>query len=79
MKDNKGKLLIIGVGNMGEALVKGILKVGLFQREEIFGLELSKKRASYIEEELGIKVFLDPSIPFKDKRLKIVLLCVKHK
>lgn len=71
------KVLVVGVGNMGEAIISGMLKSGLFKRENIYGLERSSQRASSIEKELGIRVFLDPSSVFECVSPSIVLLCVK--
>jgi pyrroline-5-carboxylate reductase len=77
VKGNKEKILVIGVGNMGEALIRGMLEGGLFSKEDLFGLEVSKQRSSYIEKTLGIKVFLEPESAFTNIFPTIVLLCVK--
>jgi pyrroline-5-carboxylate reductase len=70
-------VLVVGVGNMGEALISGMLDVGLFKKESLFGLDISKERRSYIQEVFGVKVFLDPQLAFREASPTIVLLCVK--
>jgi pyrroline-5-carboxylate reductase len=48
------KIGIIGLGNMGEAIVKALVKQG-FKRETLFFAETRKDRASYIEKTYGLK------------------------
>jgi len=50
------KITIIGLGNMGEALLSGILSAGLLKKEEITGVEAFAPRAEEISKRHGIKV-----------------------
>ena len=42
------KIGIIGVGNMGEAIVRGLLKKGIFKSDEIIVSDVSQERLDYI-------------------------------
>jgi pyrroline-5-carboxylate reductase len=48
------KIGIIGLGNMGEAIVKALIGHGL-KKETLFFSETKKERAIYIEKEYGLK------------------------
>ncbi|MCR5791422.1 MAG: pyrroline-5-carboxylate reductase [Lachnospiraceae bacterium] len=50
------KLGIIGLGNMGSAMLTGILKKGLVKPEEVLGAEPDEKRRQEIEKSLSIRV-----------------------
>jgi len=50
------KITIIGLGNMGEALLSGILSAGLLEKEQITGVETFAPRAKQIAESHGIRV-----------------------
>ena len=47
---------IIGGGNMGEALIKGIIKAGIFNNNEIVVSELIDERREYLENNYKIEV-----------------------
>ncbi|MHB8110186.1 MAG: pyrroline-5-carboxylate reductase [Syntrophorhabdaceae bacterium] len=51
---------IIGVGNMGESILKALLKKGLDAKNLCF-METKKDRAEFIEKEYGIKQFQNPA------------------
>ncbi|HAS17771.1 MAG TPA: pyrroline-5-carboxylate reductase [Nitrospiraceae bacterium] len=46
---NKGKICIIGAGNMGEALLKGMLQAGIYTKAEIIVTDISPERLEYIK------------------------------
>lgn len=48
------KIGIIGLGNMGEAIVKALIGHGL-KKENFFFSETKKERATYVEREYGLK------------------------
>ncbi len=45
----------IGGGNMGEALIRGLIAASLFSRERISVYDLNPSRIEYLEKEFGIK------------------------
>ncbi len=45
---------IIGGGNMGEAIIKGLINSNLFKPDEILVSDINKDRISYLVEEYGI-------------------------
>jgi len=53
------KLGFIGVGNMGSAIVKGVLGKKLLQPQNVFITDIDKSRVSALKEELGISVAED--------------------
>jgi pyrroline-5-carboxylate reductase len=65
---------IIGVGNMGEALLAGLLKAGS-QPSEIIFAQRSDERAAYIESKYGIARKSLEEVAAAD----VILLCVKPK
>ena len=48
------KIGIIGLGNMGEAIVKALISRG-FKKEVLLFVEVKKERATYIEKTYGLK------------------------
>ncbi|MCK5533508.1 pyrroline-5-carboxylate reductase [bacterium] len=56
--DNK-KIVFIGAGNMAEALIKGILKAKLMNKQQIIATDIKKERLEYIKKETGINTFLN--------------------
>ncbi len=74
MLENK-RIGFIGVGNMGEALIKGLLKSKIVNSERIAASDKTKERLTYITKNYGIKVFSDNSDVIKDS--DIVILAVK--
>ena len=45
----------IGGGNMGEALIRGLIAASLFPAEKIFAYDVIASRIQYLEKEFGIK------------------------
>ena len=68
------KVGIIGAGNMGEAILSGLLRAGL-DAEEISVSEILKERREYISSRYGVEVHED----FRDLKAEILFLVVKPK
>lgn len=71
----KDKITFIGAGNMGEALIKGILKRGLFSPEDITATDIRRERLEYIKQEAGINISQDNRSAIK--KVGIIVLCSK--
>lgn len=69
------KIGFIGAGNMGEALIKGLLKSKVVNPEQMGASDKTKDRLSYISKNYGVKVFTDNSEVVRDS--DIVILAVK--
>jgi pyrroline-5-carboxylate reductase len=69
------KISIIGAGNMGEALLGGLLKAKLTNPENIIATDLQKERLKYIAEKWNVSTTTDnlKAVKFAD----IVIICVK--
>lgn len=52
---SKRKVCILGIGNMGEALLKGVLAAGLYRKEEIVVSDISAERLAYIQSTYGVE------------------------
>lgn len=65
----------IGGGQMGEALIKGIITSGLYQKENILVAEPNDFRRAHLETTYGIKTYHN-SVPILED-CRIVMLCVK--
>jgi pyrroline-5-carboxylate reductase len=72
---NNKKIGFIGAGNMGKAIIKGLLDSKFIAKENILASEISKSAADKVSLELGIKVFTDNSELVKNS--DIIILCVK--
>ncbi|OQA16183.1 MAG: Pyrroline-5-carboxylate reductase [Firmicutes bacterium ADurb.Bin356] len=48
------KLGFIGIGNMGEAILRGILKKGLLPAHNIYIFDLNKEKIQALQQELGV-------------------------
>ena len=53
------KIGFIGGGNMGTAMLGGILRKEIYKKEEIIVSDLSPERLSYIKEKLGVETTSD--------------------
>lgn len=53
-KNNPGKLVFIGAGNMAEAMIRGILKTGLYRNDDIVVTDIDSGRLKHFQRELGI-------------------------
>jgi pyrroline-5-carboxylate reductase len=65
---------IIGVGNMGEAILKALLAAG-FKKEETFCLEAKSDRAGFIRETYGVECVA--TVPDLTVRTDRIILAVK--
>lgn len=54
-----GKIAFIGGGNMGEAILKGILNAGIVDADQVTVGEYSPERCSYLQETYGVKATPD--------------------
>ena len=66
---------IIGCGNMGEAILKGVLERKLFSTSQSFISDISKERLSYIREEYGVNI--TRSNKEVVEKASVILLAVK--
>jgi pyrroline-5-carboxylate reductase len=69
------ELGIIGAGNMAEAIVRGVLKAGVFKPDQLIASDISAARRDLYEKELGIRAVPDNADAARDA--KRVLLSVK--
>lgn len=69
------KIGFIGCGNMGSAMIGGILKKGIFQKEEIIVSNLTEEGSKRSREKLGVATTLDNCEVVR--RSKLVVLAVK--
>ena len=75
-KINEGyKIVFIGCGAMGEAILKGMLGGGLVKKEQVTAAVPTAKRQAYLQETYGIAVTGDNSAAVKEADL--VILAVK--
>jgi pyrroline-5-carboxylate reductase len=70
-----GILGFIGGGNMGEAMIKGLLKSKLYKPEEILVSDIRKQRSQYLKETYQVKTFTN-SVTMS-KTCQIIILAVK--
>ncbi len=71
----KERLALIGAGNMGEALLKGLLGAKIFSPEQITAVEVNAARRGYIQENYAVAVSIDGAA--SARQAQIVLLAVK--
>jgi len=72
----KGKKIgFLGAGNMGEAMIKGLLKAGLVSPQAIFATDVRLERLREVEKLYGIQVLEDNTELVK--RSDVVILAVK--
>lgn len=69
------KIGFIGCGNMGSAMIGGMLKKGLFEKEEIIVSNLTEEGSRRSREKLGIMTTLDNKEVVRSA--KIIFLAVK--
>lgn len=75
LKLEQYRLGIIGIGNMGYALAKGVMDSGLLKKKELWGFDVSKKRCRKAIEDLDIYIPEDPCQEFDST--KYLLFAVK--
>ena len=66
---------IIGGGNMGEALIAGMLKAELFLKKDIFVSDINSDRLQLLQDVYGINTSIDNRIIFRQS--EIIILAVK--
>ena len=69
------KIGFIGCGNMGSAMISGILKKGIFQKDEIIVSNLTEEGSKRSREKLGVVTTLDNRQVVKNA--KTIVLAVK--
>lgn len=70
----KGRIGLVGGGNMGSALLKGLLDGGMAQAQAVSVAELYEARAQALRDELGVEVV---SSPEELKDIDLLILAVK--
>ncbi len=72
----KGKKVgFLGAGNMGEAMIRGLLKAGLVPAEDIFAADPRLERLEQLAKLYGIHVLSDNTLLVK--RVDVVIVAVK--
>src|SRR3989304_6250575 len=71
----KWKICVLGTGNMGEALIKGMLSGGLYTRKEIIASDISEERLAHIHAVCGIKTTRDNAAASASS--KFIMIAVK--
>jgi pyrroline-5-carboxylate reductase len=69
------ELGIIGAGQMAEAIVRGLLRSGLFRPEQLIAADVSEVRRKLFADDLGIKSVTENADAARDAR--VLLLSVK--
>ncbi|MFH1563221.1 MAG: pyrroline-5-carboxylate reductase [Nitrospirota bacterium] len=75
MELKRQKLVFIGAGNMAEALISGILKANLVEKENLLVTDVNLKRLEFFNQALGVKGVSDnkEAVPHAD----IIVLSIK--
>ena len=69
------KIGFIGCGNMGQAMIGGIVKSGLVPPEQVYAADPSEQNLNHVQKEYGICVTQDTLVPAK--KCDILVLSVK--
>ena len=69
------KIGFIGCGNMGQAMIGGIVRSGLVSPEQVYAADPSEQNLTHVQEEYGICITQDNLIPAK--KCDIIVLSVK--
>ena len=69
------KIGFIGCGNMGQAMIGGIVKSGLVPPEQVYAADPSEQNLNHVQKEYGICVTQDNLVPAK--KCDILVLSVK--
>ena len=69
------KIGFIGCGNMGQAMIGGIVKSGLVPPEQVYAADPSEQNLNRVQKEYGICVTQDNLVPAK--KCDILVLSVK--
>lgn len=60
------KIGFIGCGNMGQAMIGGIVRSGLVSPEQVYAADPSEQNLTHVQEEYGICITQDNLIPAKN-------------
>ena len=71
----RGTIGFIGGGNMGEAIIKGLLQSKLYKSEDIMVSDIRKERLKYLKSAYQIKAF--DNNPEMVKECQVIILAVK--
>lgn len=69
------RLLLIGAGQMGEALIRGFLNAGIVSNDQVLMNDISEERLGILKSKYGLDYALDSR--FAVKQADIILLAVK--
>ncbi|MES2202524.1 MAG: pyrroline-5-carboxylate reductase [candidate division FCPU426 bacterium] len=69
------KIAFIGAGNMGEAMIRGLLKAGVSKPAELSACDLREEKLAALSAELGIRTFIDARQAAR--QAQIIVLAVK--
>ncbi|MFQ5454921.1 MAG: pyrroline-5-carboxylate reductase [Nitrospirota bacterium] len=70
-----GRIALLGAGNMGEALIKGILNANLYKSESVSVYDSSPERRDYVKESYSVNISKDNRDAVSNA--DIVILAVK--
>jgi pyrroline-5-carboxylate reductase len=70
-----GKIVFIGAGNMAEAMIRGILKTGIYRNDDIVVTDIDSGRLEYFQRELGVTGFSNNKQAASTAR--VIVLAVK--
>lgn len=73
--DKQTKIAIVGVGKIGGALVEGLLKNEVIERDNLVGSTAHQESAEQISKKYGIKTYLDNEEMIEGK--DVIILAVK--
>lgn len=74
------KIGFIGGGQMGEAIIKGLLNAGLFKREEIYVMDILQARLTYLQEIfqlIHVTSSIETGYQYLLENCDVILLAVK--
>jgi len=72
----KNKIIaFIGAGNMGEALIRGLLAAGIVKPHQIIAADVRQDRLESLEKAFGVRTTLDAAAAVKEAN--VILLAVK--
>jgi len=69
------KVLFIGAGNMGQAIIAGVLKKSLYSKEDIYIYEINESTKNHVIKSYGVKEL--PVIDSKISEFEVIILAVK--
>lgn len=75
MKKKKFKLAFVGCGNMGEALIKGLLGKGFIRSQDMIAADASRQRLAHLQKTYSVEVTTDNREAIS--RGDVILLAVK--